>query len=65
MSKVFKEVKNEVCSVLEPVTAEQLAYSRLVYILYGACDHNLIVDEDCWPYSLRSCAVCGHGLGCV
>lgn len=31
----------------------------------GKCDHMLVVDKDCWPYELRSCFICGAGLGTV
>ncbi len=31
----------------------------------GVCDHHFVVDEYHWLYDIRSCAVCGIGLGTV
>lgn len=33
--------------------------------LLDQCDHKLFVDIAGWPYNIRKCAVCGHGLGMV
>jgi hypothetical protein len=31
----------------------------------GKCDHKIFYDEYYWLYDVRTCAICGTGLGTV
>lgn len=31
----------------------------------GKCDGTVVIDDKGWLYDIRSCAVCGNGLGTV
>lgn len=31
----------------------------------GKCKHHIIYDEAGWPYDIRSCGICGQGLGLI
>jgi hypothetical protein len=67
MREIIKETFNGVitCSVLEPVTPEELEYARINFLKTGECDHALIQDEAGWLYDIRSCVICGTGRGTV
>ena len=46
------------------VTEERLD-DNLKLFYAGKCPHEIIEDEDMWLYDVRSCAICGQGLGTV
>jgi hypothetical protein len=52
-------------SDVEPVGENVVKAARQRYKETGRCDHSLIVDESGFLYDIRSCAVCGVGLGAV
>lgn len=47
----------------------ELETAKAAYINTGKCScstkRRFVVDEPGYPYDLRSCAVCGRGLGSV
>jgi hypothetical protein len=70
LSKVFVETVTErigrsvLASTIRPATKEDVEKARALKAK-GQCPHNVIVDQAGWPYDLRSCYVCGEGLGTV
>ena len=52
-----------VASNLRKASEEEVEEARLKYAVKGECDHSLVIDEDCWIYNVRSCAICKTGLG--
>jgi hypothetical protein len=65
MINPMREVKHSCGSTLEPVSPEELTEAKRQWTHFRKCDHDIIVDEDCWPYYIRSCAICGKGLGAI
>jgi hypothetical protein len=64
-SDIFREVKMKSHCELLNVTPEEVTEAKKNWHHHRICDHTLVEDEDCYPYSLRSCAVCGKSLGLV
>jgi hypothetical protein len=68
----FKEIVKDVgpdgiplASDVVEVPQSEVDAAKAVYSSGGGCTHEYVKDEDCWPYSIRSCLVCGAGLGLV
>jgi len=68
----FKEIIREgshaigvTVSEIVEVPDSELEQARLEYVKTGTCTHEFVQDKDCWPYTLRDCAVCGMGLGAL
>lgn len=53
-----------IASEVREATEVEISQAKAAYAK-GLCSHNIVVDEDCWPYYVRSCAICGEGLGTV
>lgn len=51
-------------STLHKATQEDIDASVKKY-LAGQCDHSCVIDDPSWLYDVRSCFVCGAGLGTV
>lgn len=50
-------------STVKPASEQDIQEAKEQFANTGKCDHRIVVDEDCWPYSVRSCYICNAGLG--
>ena len=53
-----------VCSYVREATKEEAEDAMRLYE-NGECDHRLVKDERGWMYDIRSCALCGKGVGLI
>lgn len=69
--KPMREVVTErigravVASYLLEVSEEEIDVAKTSYQKTGNCDHSIVSDEPGWMYDIRSCYICGEGLGTV
>lgn len=52
-------------STVKPASEQDVQMAKERYACTGRCDHSIVVDEDCWPYYIRSCHICNEGLGLI
>lgn len=75
MSKVYVETVTNGCADaviaadVREAKPEEVEAAKKASAKAGACACHmpvrLVVDTECYPYHLRSCAVCGRSLGVV
>lgn len=53
-----------IASTIRAATPEDIARAKQLHAK-GRCDHSVVKDTDGWLYDIRSCAICGQGLGTV
>jgi hypothetical protein len=51
-------------SINRQATKEEIIQAFIDYSR-GKCKHSLIHDEKGWMYDIRSCLLCGEGLGVI
>lgn len=54
-----------ISSDLKEVTVEEVVEAKETFQRSGYCDHSLVEDVPGWLYDIRSCAICGKGLGAI
>lgn len=57
--------RHVLASHLLEVSEEEIDAAKINYQETGNCDHSIVFDEPCWMYDIRSCYICGEGLGTV
>lgn len=70
LGKVFTETVTErigdsiVASTVQPSTLEEIKEAMRLH-KKGQCKHNIVIDESFYLYDIRTCAICGRGLGAI
>jgi hypothetical protein len=75
MSKVYVETVTDgsadmvIASIVHEAKPEEVEAARKAYASDGSCSCRtlvrFVVDTECYPYRLRSCAICNRSLGNV
>jgi len=71
MTQLFVETVHErfvghvIRSDVRPATPEEVQKKKETYEQTGECDHTIVKDDYGWLYDIRSCGICGTGLGTV
>ena len=64
INKKYGPYKNvESSDILEVPESEVEEYKKKVDSGKVKCDHSYVIDQDLYPWYLRSCVVCGKGIG--
>lgn len=69
MKLFYEEVTEKIGDVILASKLREATNEDIVNSLHlhrkGKCPHTVVKDEKDWMYDVRSCAICGKGLGTV
>lgn len=54
-----------VASTCREATLDEVERAVARHAESGECEHNLFTDDSGYMYDVRSCAICGRGLGAI
>lgn len=54
-----------ISSRLEDVSTDEIIKATEIFLDTANCDHSIVSDSPGYMYDIRTCAICGEGLGTI